>query len=346
MPRKSRIDAPGALHHITAYGTGGDAIFRDDADREGFIERLAAILVETRTPCLAWALLENHFHMLLKTGNAPITTVMRRLLTAYAVAFNRRHQRQGNVFRTRYKSILCQEDAYLTELVRYIHLNPIRAGLVSDIDMLDRYPYAGHSAIIGQVPRTWQDTQAVLARFAKTARPARNAYRRFVQAGIGQGQRNELTGGGLVRSAGGWAEVTAKRTAGVPVKSDERILGDSRFVEQVLSAAGEQMERKSLLRAKGITLDTVAARVLEVLKINADQLSRPGKQRKRVRARSLYCYWAVRELGITMTELSRFFGIAGSAVSQAVARGEKLADEEGFRFLDDEEAKALGIRTD
>jgi len=118
MPRKSRIDAPGALHHITAYGTGSDAIFRGDADRDGFIERLAAILTETRTPCLAWALLENHFHLLLKTGNVPIATVMRRLLAGYAGAFNRRHQRQGSVFRNRYKSILCQEDAYPTELVR------------------------------------------------------------------------------------------------------------------------------------------------------------------------------------------------------------------------------------
>jgi hypothetical protein len=279
--------------------------------------------------------MENHFHLLLKTGNAPIATVMRRLLTGHAVAFNWRHQRHGNVFRNRYKSILCQEDAYLTELVRYIHLNPLRTELVKDLDRLDRYPYAGHSALMGRVPRPWQNTQAVLGRFGKTTRPARNAYRRFVQAGIGQGRRSELTGGGLVRSAGGWAEVKAKRRAGVAAKSDERILGDSGFVEQVLAAAGEQMERKTRLRAKGINLDTLAARVLEVLKIKADQLSRPGKQPQRVRARSLYCYWAVRELGISMTELSRFFGITVTAVSRSVERGETIANEEGFHFLED-----------
>lgn len=167
--------------------------------------------------------------------------------------------------------------------MRYIHLNPLRAKLVPDLDRLDRYPYAGHSALMGRVPGEWQDTQAVLGCFGKTTRPARNAYRRFMQAGIGQGRRSELTGGGLVRSAGGWTEVKAKRRAGVTAKSDERILGDGGFVDQALAAAGEQLERKTRLQAKGINLDTVAARVLAVLQVNADQLSRPGKQPQRVR---------------------------------------------------------------
>ena len=339
MPRQSRIDAPGALHHIIAYGGDRDVIFRDDSDRDGFLERLAAILVETKTPCLAWSLLDNHFHLLLKTGNVPVATVMRRLLTGHAVSFNRRHQRHGPLFRNRYKSTLCQEDTYLVELVRYVHLNPIRVKIVKDMDMLDRYLYAGHSALMGEVPRKWQDTLGVLRRFGKKTHLAQKAYRQFVQGGITQGQRSELTGGGLVRSAGGWAEVKAKRRAGVSVNSDERILGDFGFAKEVLAAAGEQMEKKSLLSAMGVNLDTVAARVLEVLKVKADDLSRPGKQRQRVRARSLYCYWAARELGISMTKLSRFFGITVGAVSKSVERGEKLAMEEGFRFLDDLETK-------
>ncbi len=339
MSRKSRIDTAGALHHIIAYGNGHDVIFRDDADRDGFINRLATILVESRTPCLAWALMENHFHLLLKTGNVPISTVMRRLLTGHAVSFNRRHQRQGRIFRDRYRSILCQEDAYLTKLVRYIHLNPIRAGLVADVGLLDSYPYAGHSTLMGGVHRAWQDTKGVLARFGEKPTLSRKAYRRFVKAGTKHGRPSELTAGGLIRSAAGWAEPKAKRTAGTLTKSDERILGDARFVEQVLAAAGERMARKSLLKAKGITLDTVAARVMEVLKINADQLSRPGKHPHRVRARSLYCYWAVQELGVPMTELERFFGITNPSVSRSVARGEKLANEEGFQLLDGLETK-------
>ena len=129
MPRKARIDAPGALQHIICRGIERRNIFIDDRDKKGFLERLGRVLLETQTPCYAWALLNNHFHLLLKTGNVPISTLMRRLLTGYAITFNLRHKRAGHLFQNRYKSILCQEDTYLLELVRYIHLNPLRAGL-------------------------------------------------------------------------------------------------------------------------------------------------------------------------------------------------------------------------
>jgi REP-associated tyrosine transposase len=111
-------------------------IFYDDNDRGNFLDRLGVILTDTKTPCFAWALIPNHLHLLLRTGTAPIATVMRRLLTGYAVSFNRRHRRHGQLFQNRYKSVLCQEDPYLLELVRYIHLNPLRAGLVSDLGKL------------------------------------------------------------------------------------------------------------------------------------------------------------------------------------------------------------------
>jgi len=91
MPRKSRVDAPGALHHIIARGIERRAIFRDDRDRDSFLERLGNNLMESRTPCYAWALLRHHFHLLLRSGAPPISTVMRRVLTGYAVDFNRRH---------------------------------------------------------------------------------------------------------------------------------------------------------------------------------------------------------------------------------------------------------------
>jgi REP element-mobilizing transposase RayT len=130
MPRKARIDAPGALHHIIARGIARKKVFDDDVDRDFFLERLGTIVQESRTRCFAWALIPNHFHLLLKTGAIPIATVMKRLLTGYAMRYNRRHKRFGHLFQNRYKSILCQEDSYLLELVRYIHLNPLRAGLV------------------------------------------------------------------------------------------------------------------------------------------------------------------------------------------------------------------------
>ncbi len=133
MPRKARIDAPGALHHIIVRGIERKAIFKDCHDRDNFLDRLGTILTESSTACYAWVLMTNHVHFLLKTGLPPLATVMRRLLTGHAVQFNRRHKRHGHLFQNRYKSFLCEEDPYLLELVRYIHLNPIRAGIVKDL---------------------------------------------------------------------------------------------------------------------------------------------------------------------------------------------------------------------
>lgn len=136
MPRKSRIDAAGALHHVIMRGIEHSKIFRDDADRDDFLRRLSLILKDTKTVCYAWALIPNHIHLLLKTGKSSLSLVMRRLLTGYAVSYNRRYKRHAHLFQNRYKSILCQEDSYFLELVRYIHLNPFRAGIVSDMSSL------------------------------------------------------------------------------------------------------------------------------------------------------------------------------------------------------------------
>ena len=184
MPRKARIDAPGALHHIIIRGIEKRQIFSDDRDRDQFVQRLADILTTTETPCYAWALMPNHVHLLLKTGLTPIASIMRRLLTGYAVYFNRRHRRHGHLFQNRYKSILCQEETYFLELVRYIHLNPLRAKLVEDIIALDKYPFGGHSAVVGKMEGDWQQVDYVLGFFGKRKYDARKRYRQFVKKGI------------------------------------------------------------------------------------------------------------------------------------------------------------------
>jgi REP element-mobilizing transposase RayT len=203
MPRQARIDAPGAVHHVIVRGIERRKIFGDNQDRDNWIERLGAILKETGTPCFAWALMSNHVHLLLRTGLAPLSTVMRRLLTGYAVSFNQCYGRHGQLFQNRYKSILWQEDPYLKELVGYIHLNALRVGLVADMVGLDRYPFSGHSALMGLQDRPWQDTDYVLSLFSKRKSTARRRCREFVEKAVGQGQRPELVGGGLIRSQGG-----------------------------------------------------------------------------------------------------------------------------------------------
>jgi len=132
-----------------ARGIERRKLFLDDKDRESFLDRLAVILEEIQTQCYAWALIPNHFHLLLRTGPTPLSKVMRRLMTGYAVTFNKRHKRSGHLFQNRYKSIICEEDPYLLELIRYVHLNPLRAELVQDLNELDNYPWAGHIAILG-----------------------------------------------------------------------------------------------------------------------------------------------------------------------------------------------------
>lgn len=334
MPRQARIDVPGALHHIICRGIERRKIFLNDVDREDFVQRLSHILIDSETLCYAWALIPNHFHLLFRTGNVPIATVMRRLLTGYAVSFNHRHRRYGRLFQNRYKSILCQQDPYLLELVRYIHLNPLRAGIVSSLKELDSYAYSGHSRLIGNISDDWQAEEGVLSLFGKQKKAARRHYRRFVEEGIGQGKRPELTGGGLVRSAGGWGVLKSMRRMKEHLKGDERILGDSDFVSNVLEAAQEQLDRRYQLSAEGYTFDRIVERVCEQMDISVKKILSPGKQPQRVKARSVIAYLAVRELGMDGTSVGKRLGVGQSAISRAVARGEELASKLSIDLLE------------
>jgi REP element-mobilizing transposase RayT len=309
-------------------------IFLDDGDREDFLERLSKLLPQTGTACYAWVFVPNHAHFLLRTGLVPLASVMRRLLTGYAVSFNRRHKRRGHLFQNRYKSIICQEDTYLKELVRYIHLNPVRGGIVAGIRELKKYPYSGHSALMSEYERPWQDVSYVLECFGETAERARKAYLDFMEAGISQGRREDLTSGGLIRSVGGWAEVKELKRQGYEhVMSDERILGDSAFVEDLLSQAHERYERRYELKRLGYTVDRIAERVAEIYGMEPDEVLSGGKQQRKVKARSLFCYWAVRELGMSLRELAKRFGLSPPAVGYSVERGEAIAREEGYGLI-------------
>ncbi len=285
MPRKARIDAPGALNHLIVRGIDRRRIFSDDQDRDNFVERLDDIVNETQTGCFAWALIPNHAHILLRTGQTPLATVMRRLLTGYAVSYNRRHRRHGHLFQNRYKSILCQEDTYLLELVRYIHLNSLRAKIVKTLTEFDNYPYSGHSALMGKIKRDFQDTDYVLRLFGKKVSTARKAYRDYVKKGVAQGRRPELVGGGLIRSAGGWSVIKAMRHVQDHMKSDERILGDGDFTQFVLDKAREQLKEQYLLRQQGYDLEKLTLRVSSELGVDPEQVWAAGKHPITVKAR-------------------------------------------------------------
>lgn len=333
MPRQGRIDAPGALHHIMVRGIERRKIFKDNKDKDNFVERLGDIIKDTSTSCYAWSLLSNHVHLLLTTGDHPIATVMRRLLTGYAVTFNRRYKRYGQLFQNRYKSILCQEDPYFIELVRYIHLNPLRANIAENYSSLGRYRYCGHGVILGNKGNDWQDVNYVLGFFSKKRKIAQKQYKEYVSEGIETGRRPDLVGGGLIRSLGGWSEVRKLGKGERRLKGDERILGDSQFVLDTLKEAEERFERKYELIARGYDLEALAKRVEDVFVMEPGDIYSPGKYKRLIKPRSVFCYWAVRELGETATSLAKRLGLTQSGVSKSVLRGEKIVKDMNLKLF-------------
>jgi REP element-mobilizing transposase RayT len=141
MPRQARLDSPGTLRHVMIRGVGGRNIVDDERDRSDFVRRLGEISTASGTAVYAWASMTNHAHISLSSGASGLAPFMRRFLTGHAVNFNLRHRRYGHLFQNRYKSIVCDGASYFAELVRYIHLNPLRGKLVMDLKGLEKYPY-------------------------------------------------------------------------------------------------------------------------------------------------------------------------------------------------------------
>jgi REP element-mobilizing transposase RayT len=191
MPILARLDVPGVLHHIIIRGIERRKIFRDNKDRDNFIDRLSDLLPATQTTCYAWAFIPNHAHFLFRSSGE-ISTLMRRLLTGQSI-------------------------------------------LTEDTDAMDSF---FKTDLMGRKKHEWQDTKYVLSYFGKKVSESRKGYLSYVKKGIDQGRRPELTGGGLVRSLGGWSMVKKLRLKGQDrIKGDERILGDSEFVTALLSQA-------------------------------------------------------------------------------------------------------------
>jgi putative transposase len=317
MPRQPRLDAPGTLHHVMGRGIEKIKIFRNKDDREDFIRRIEDLCSHEAWIMYAWALLSNHFHLLVRTGNQPLSTNMRRLLTGYVINFNRRHKRSGHLFQNRYKSIICEDDPYLLELTRYIHLNPLRAGIVTNNKDLDSYPWTGHSAILGKLKRGWQDSDTILAYFGSKRTEALSGYNRFVEQGIMQGKRKELVGGGLIRSLGGWSQVVSLRRKGEKVASDQRILGSSEFVKTLLEESDEREKETLRFTTKAPDLASLARQVSRNEGIAETELKSGSRRRKISSARRLFCQVSVVKMGYPGAQVARLLGVSTSAVVRA-----------------------------
>ncbi|MFB3886786.1 MAG: transposase, partial [Thermodesulfobacteriota bacterium] len=257
MPRQARLDAPGTLHHVVVRGIEKRWIVDDDKDRKNFVNRLGDLAEETETRIYAWSLLTNHAHLLLRSAPVGLAKFMRRFLTGYAVTYNLRHLRHGHLFQNRYHSFVCDEDVYFGELVRYIHLNPLRTHMVSDLSELDRYPWCGHAVLMGKIKSDWQDRDYVLSWFGKREGEAQRAYRKYMKEGTTQGRRPELVGGGVVRSYGGWSAVLSLRKSQERATGDQRILGDGDFVERVLSETEESLRQRFRSAGRNKEIETI-----------------------------------------------------------------------------------------
>jgi len=323
MPRGPRLDAPGVLHHVMGRGLDRQLIFRDDQDRDDFVRRLAGLAEARAVIVYAWVLLPNHFHLLVRTGKRPLARMMRSLLTGYAGAFNRRHRRSGHLFQNRYKSIVVDEEPYLLELVRYLHLNPLRAGLVSGLRELARYAYSGHPALIGKKSYPWQETGEVLRQFAPTLRQGRARYQAFVADGVRPGRRPELMGGGLVRSIGGWAAVQKLHRGREGYASDERILGRSEFVEGLLEELQREEARRTRAVRKAPDLPSLMAKVARDSGVTVEALVGGGRRRDVTWARDGLAYLWVEVLGRSGRQLARELGIRPESVYKGARRGRK-----------------------
>jgi putative transposase len=317
MPRSARIDIPGLLQHVIVRGIEKRPIFVDEQDRSNFLKRLSALLSETGTDCFAWALMDNHVHLLLRPRKTTLGQFMRRLLTGYAVVFNLRHQRSGHLFQNRYKSIVCDQDAYLLELIRYIHLNPVRAGTVNSLEELDDYPWCGHAHLL---KGEWFHPvlrDEILAHFSSRRSVALKNYRDFLSAGLTAEEPANLNGGGKRRT------LALDPALDKDENFDDRILGGGAFVRQLL----EEDEFLEKTRSR-MDLDTIIEKVSQLFDLDPNFVALTNKERRIAQAKALICYLALRRFGHKGIEIAERLGLTPSGVSVAAKRGERLFHED------------------
>jgi REP element-mobilizing transposase RayT len=319
MPRGPRLDHPGALHHVIARGIERRDIFYSDVDRRDLLDRLAQLAPAMDTPIYAWCLMSNHVHLLVRSGVAGLSAFAQRLLGGYASAFNRRHRRSGYLFQNRFKSTLVEPEPYFLELVRYIHSNPLRAGILPDLDALDRYPWSGHAVLLGHLAGPWQATDPVLACFSSRAGGARRAYRAFVQDGLERHTIPDLSGGGLRRSAGGWDRLLGVRRGREAWAFDERVLGSSAFVHDVLADA-PPVPIAPIGRRDTSQLDHLLTELAARHGVPRSDIAGPSKRSAATTARADFCDRAHADYGWTFAAIARYLGISRPSVARALHR--------------------------
>jgi REP element-mobilizing transposase RayT len=275
MARLPRLHVPGGLYHVLARGNNRQRLFRQSADYRFYIMRLARLLPRTETRCYAYCLMPNHLHLLLEPGPKPLSRTMQPLQLAYSLYFNRHYRHTGHVFQGRYMALLCQRDAYLLELVRYLHLNPVRAGLAK---RPDGWSWSSHRAYLGGVSSVIPlHVEPVLGQFGKDPRRARSAFQGFVREGMALGHRRDL-----------YEAIEA------------RVLGTEAFAEEVL-----QPRRSGAETPVRVTIDRILETAAEAWDLDPLVLRAPARLRRAAQARAAAAYLAREIAGQPLTAVAR-----------------------------------------
>jgi len=297
MARKPRVHAPGALYHVILRGNDGQNIFFDDKDRTRFYFLLQEGVERFGHRIHAFCLMGNHVHLAIQVAEASLSRIVQNLSFRYTRWINWRQGRSGHLFQGRYKAVLADADVYLLGLIRYIHLNPVRAGMVKEPQ---EYPWSGHRAYLGLETIPWLTTDWVLSQFSGRVSSARRAYERFLWEGKKETRREEYYRG----SSG-----------------DGRILGNDAFVERILG------EKQTGVRPN-VTLDSLMKAVCREYWIKEEELKGSSRGRRLSEVRGMVA-WLVLELGVsTLGELGKATGRDGTTLSSAARRLQRRAKED------------------
>jgi len=297
MARKPRLHVPGALYHVIWRGNEKRRVFFDDDDYRRFYALLEEGVSRFGYRVHGFCLMPNHIHLAVQAGKQPLSGPMQNLAFRYTQAINRKHKRSGHLFQGRYQALLVDQDTYLLELVRYIHLNPVRARLVADPA---DYPWSGHRSYLGKSSLAWLTTESVLGQLGNTLGVARRRYARLVSEGIGQGRTTQFYSG----------------------VQDARVIGDDRFVERLQRAA------KGVQRSRAVDLDMLIRYVCDGFGLSERELRTAGRQRQPARARALIGWLAMETGAATLTGVAQRFGREASGLSrQVIALGREARSD-------------------
>jgi putative transposase len=319
MARQCRLDWTGAVHHVMARGVGKCLIFLDTDDKRNFVRRLSGLVEECGISLMAWALMPNHVHLLSRTGPVSQGKFMQRLLTGYAGYLNRKYDRVGHLFQNRFKSILVQEELYLLQLVRYIHLNPLRAGLTGGIQELLTYPWCGHAGIAGARKMPWLDSEAVLDHFDGNIDERHAGYLEFIAATPDEESDSLLEFGNFRIGLRGLSRIN-------PLENHDchrvyNILGSREFGTAILRKF--ESSRGYLSRSRGREHSEVEA-VLRLIEgscgLLKGALASPRRTQEVVIARDLASYVLQKKVGLSLSDTARVLGKTPASVRQATDR--------------------------